>query len=128
MKKIILATLGLGLLAVGVNANAVSTGQGGVAGSAVMRLTTTSVVTHVSSSIAIGKQSAYTGGLGGKGVTTKGVTFAAGASGQINMAIDGSVTKLDADPSLATAQVNGFDKGSIQLDTKLGTYKGNVSN
>ena len=124
MKKIILATLGMGLLAIGVNANAASTGQGGVAGSAVMRLGS-SIVTHVSSSIAIGKQSAYTGGSGGTGAATKAKTFAAGASGAVVIS-SGLITTIAIDPTLGTAQANGFGDGTITLDVNAGTYNGKV--
>lgn len=132
MKKIILATLSAGLLVIGVNAHAA--GQGGIAGSAVMRLNvatvekiTTSTVTHVTSSIAIGKQSAYTGGLGGTGNTTKGITFAAGASGVLETYANGSVKSIAEDATLGTGQANSFADGStIQLDAKNGTYKGEV--
>ena len=135
MKKIILATLSAGLFVIGVNAHAA--GQGGIAGSAVMRLNvvatkttppvTTSTVTHVTSSIAIGKQSAYTGGLGGTGDTTKGITFAAGASGVLETYANGSVKSIAEDATLNKGQANSFEDGStIQLDAKKGTYKGEV--
>ena len=119
MKKIILATLSAGLLVVGFNANAV--GQGGIAGSAVMRLSS-SAVTHVSSSIAIGKQSAYTGGAGGTGAITA-TTFASGASGIVTIA-SGLVTNIAKDVTLITPQANGFDDGVITLDINDATYKG----
>ena len=120
MKKIILATLGMGLLFVGVNANAV--GQGGIAGSAVMRLSS-DVVTHVSSSIAIGKQSAYTGAAGSNVVGFKATTFAAGASGVVNIS-SGLITTIVADSTLATAQANDLSGDTITLDVNAATFKG----
>ena len=128
MKKIILATLGMGLLVIGVNANAV--GQGGIAGSASMRLNTTgaaNIVTHVSSSIAIGKQSAYTGAAGSSVAATPATTFATGASG--TMVIDETTSQLisvSEDPTLATAQANVMHQGIISLDGTAtdGKFKG----
>ena len=123
MKKIILATLGMGLLAVGVNANAI--GQGGIAGSATMHLSgaATNIVTHVSSSIAIGKQSAYTGAL--VVVGTKADTFAAGGSGVVTIdSATGLITSLGKDTQLGIVQGNVLDDSTISLDIDDGTYVG----
>ena len=125
MKKIILATLGMGLLVIGVNAHA--TGQGGIGGSAVMRLSggATSIVSHVSSSIAIGKQSAYTSASGGTGNITAN-TVAAGASGIVTIAA-GLITAIGADTTLNKAQANSLASDTINLDINAATYKGSAN-
>ena len=134
MKKIILATLGLGLLAVGLNANAI--GQGGIAGSASMKLRTSTgdgtpqLVSHVSSSIAIGKQSAYTGAAGSNVDKVPATTFATGASGTIVIDRATSYIKsVSIDGYLGNEQKNVMQTGTISLDgaAPLGKFKGDAN-
>ena len=117
MKKIILTTL---ITASIFSSQAFAIGQGAIAGSASMFLTT-SKVSHVSSSIAIGKANAYTNGnilLGATAPLSTAKTSSIGASDAISFATANSVvtTTVAEDTALASPQLNILEKGTVSLN------------
>ena len=121
MKKIILATLGMGLLAVGFNANA---GAGGIAGAVAIHMNA-GVVDWSSSSIAIGKTSAY---AGANSSATTATSLAAGAGGKITMNTTDKlyIGDIAIDGNLGTAQANLLSGDIIDINAKTATETGTV--
>lgn len=120
MKKIIVATLGMALWAVGFSVHSADAiGQGGISGTVAV-----AVDKNVSSAIAIGKNGAYSSG---KATTATAVALSAGFSAAATM--DGIyVNDLDVESSsnIEIAQGNTMSKDTIELNGKDNTAKGTV--
>ena len=125
MKKIILATLGLGLLVVGVNANA---GEGGIAGAVAVHTSAAGVLNWTSSSVAIGKSSAVSGAVSTAGAEGIATSFAVGTGGTVVLdSTTGLVDSVTEDITLGKVQGNSLTTAVIDINATADTTTGVVA-